>query len=484
MPDADQGLSPHVLFVDDERMLHDVVTRLLDRHGIRVTVASSGAEAIRLLGEQPFDLVLSDYQMPEMDGLELLGHVRETHPALPVVIITGYANVQHAVRAMKAGAVDYLPKPFSTEVLVERVKRQLAKAAEGAEASPADEPAAPAATAKRRKTSGSAGGPAFIGEHPKVQELKAFLPRLAQSGASVFVHGESGVGKEVVARMVHAASDRADGPFVALNCANLPSELVESHLFGHKKGAFTGAVADMVGAFGQADGGTLLLDEVTEVALPVQAKLLRVLQEGEFQRVGSEKTTRVDVRVVATSNRDLRQAVAEGAFREDLYHRLAVFPLHVPPLRERRSDIALLTEHFASHYAAVYGLPEKTLSPALLRRFEAYAWPGNVRELSNMLHRGVVLAAERTTIEEDDVHNPFFSDAPALPAPGWPDDDDAPQTLAEMERLMILRALEENDHNQERTAEQLGISARTIRNKLKRYREEGVLPEPSLRPTG
>ena len=319
-----------------------------------------------------------------------------------------------------------------------------------------------------------------MGEHPTVVELKAFLPRLAGSRAPVFVHGESGTGKEVVARLVHEQSPRADGPFVALNCANLPSELVESHLFGHKKGAFTGAVDDMTGAFGRADGGTLLLDEVTEVALPVQAKLLRVLQEGEFQRVGAEKTTRVDVRVVATSNRDLGQAVAEGTFREDLYHRLAVFPLHVPPLRERRSDVSLLAAHFAAQYAAQYGLPEKTLAPALLREFEAYHWPGNVRELGNMLHRGVVLAAERATIEREDVLNPFFSDGPALAAPGWLDGEGAPQTLADMERVMILRALGDNDDNQERAAEQLGISARTIRNKLKRYREEGLLPETSL----
>ncbi|MDT0632354.1 sigma-54-dependent transcriptional regulator [Rubrivirga litoralis] len=482
MPSSSVSDRPQVLVVDDERLLHNVMSRFLGRHGIDVTSCTSGPEALDVLAEQPIDLVLSDFQMPEMDGLELLAQIRERYPALPVIIITGYANVQHAVRAMSSGAVDYLPKPFSTDVLLERVRRHLAAP-----------PAPPATNGKASKAGGRGGAgrsragrggaasaPAFVGEHPTVVELKAFLPRLAGSQAPVFVHGESGTGKEVVARLVHEQSPRAGGPFVALNCANLPSELVESHLFGHKKGAFTGAVDDMTGAFGRADGGTLLLDEVTEVALPVQAKLLRVLQEGEFQRVGAEKTTRVDVRVVATSNRDLGQAVAEGLFREDLYHRLAVFPLHVPPLRERRSDVPLLADHFATQYATQYGLPEKTLAPALLREFEAYHWPGNVRELGNMLHRGVVLAAERTTIEREDVLNPFFSDGPSLSAPGWLDGEDAPQTLADMERVMILRALGEHDQNQERAAEQLGISARTIRNKLKRYREEGLLPESSL----
>ena len=474
MPSAPVPDRPQVLVVDDERLLHNVMSRFLGRHGIDVTSCTSGPEALEVLAERPVDLVLSDFQMPGMDGLELLAQVRERYPALPVIIITGYANVQHAVRAMSSGAVDYLPKPFSTDVLLERVRLHLA-------APPPAAPAAPAAPAKGRGRGGAGRStPAFVGEHPTVVELKAFLPRLAGSRAPVFVHGESGTGKEVVARLVHEQSPRADGPFVALNCANLPSELVESHLFGHKKGAFTGAVDDMTGAFGRADGGTLLLDEVTEVALPVQAKLLRVLQEGEFQRVGAEKTTRVDVRVVATSNRDLGQAVAEGTFREDLYHRLAVFPLHVPPLRERRSDVPLLAAHFAAQYAAQYGLPEKTLAPALLREFEAYHWPGNVRELGNMLHRGVVLAAERATIEREDVLNPFFSDGPTLAAPGWLDGEGAPQTLADMERVMILRALGDNDDNQERAAEQLGISARTIRNKLKRYREEGLLPETSL----
>ncbi len=471
--------SPRVLLVDDERLLHGVVSRLLGRHGIEVTSCTSAQQALDALDGAAFDLVVTDFQMPEMDGLELLARIRDREPGLPVVMITGHASVQHAVRAMSRGVVDYLPKPFTTEVLLECVQRHLNRAA--AEAS---EPAV--RTPRPRPAASGTGRPptVFVGEHPSVQRMLELLPRLAHSRAPVFVHGESGTGKEVLARLVHEQSDRSAGPFVALNCANLPSELVESHLFGHKKGAFTGAVADMVGAFGRAHGGTILLDEVTEIALPVQAKLLRVLQEDEFQQVGSDAVTRVDVRVVATSNRDLQRAVADGSFREDLYHRLAVFPLSVPPLRERRSDVALLAEHFAEHFCRQYGLPPKRVGAALLRQLEAYDWPGNVRELSNMIHRGVVLAAERPVIERDDVLNVFFSDGPTLARPVGVTGAEAPQTLDAMERVMILRALEESGQNQERAAEQLGISARTIRNKLKRYREEGHLPKRELQRVG
>ena len=469
---------PRVLLVDDERLLHGVVSRLLGRHGIEVTSCTSARQALDALDGAGFDLVVTDFQMPEMDGLELLARIRDRDPGLPVVMITGHATVQHAVRAMSRGVVDYLPKPFTTEVLLECVQRHLDRAQHA-------EPPPDAAPAPRARPAASGPGRAptvFVGEHPSVRRMLELLPRLAHSRAPVFVHGESGTGKEVLARLVHEQSDRSAGPFVALNCANLPSELVESHLFGHKKGAFTGAVADMVGAFGRAHGGTILLDEVTEIALPVQAKLLRVLQEDEFQRVGSDAVTRVDVRVVATSNRDLQRAVADGSFREDLYHRLAVFPLSVPPLRERRSDVALLAEHFANHFCRQYGLPSKRVGAALLRQLEAYDWPGNVRELSNMVHRGVVLAAERPVIERDDVLNAFFSDGPtfARPVAGA----EAPQTLDAMERVMILRALEGSGQNQERAAEQLGISARTIRNKLKRYREEGHLPQRELQGAG
>jgi DNA-binding NtrC family response regulator len=468
---------PHILVVDDEQLLHGVMERLLTRHGMRVTSCSSAPQAMEVLRTDDVDLVITDFAMPEMNGFELLAHVREEYAHINVIIITGHANVQHAVQAMAHGAVDYLPKPFSTAALVERVQQHLAAPADEAEESEAEaSPApAPARPSKRKKQATAKKKTAFIGEHARVQELRRLIPRLARSKAPVFIHGESGTGKEIVSRIVHEASDRADGPFVAINCANLPRELVESHLFGHRKGAFTGAVDDVVGAFEQAEGGTLLLDEVTEIELTVQAKLLRVLQEQEYHRVGDPKPRKADVRIVATSNRDLKAAVEEGTFREDLYHRLAVFPLTLPPLRARSSDVALLAEHFVAKYCTLYGLPEKTVAPDLLQQFERYDWPGNVRQLENLLHRGVVMAADADTIEAGDVLNEFFSASHATPsAAGFPltHSDGTRITIEEMERRMILEALADNDNNQREAAEQLGICARTIRNKLKKYREE------------
>jgi len=488
--DTSSSDAPHVLAVDDEVLIHGVLERLFTREGIQVTTCSNGKDAIELLDEQDFDLVLTDFMMPKMDGLELLAHIREHYPAISVVMITAHDNVQHAVQAMRKGAVDYIPKPFSTTELVDRVQkvlrqREITAAAasthlngDGASGeAPALSASDPSdAAANDADTSVHDASVEFIGEHESIQQIKRMLPRVAQSQAPVFVHGESGTGKEILSRLIHETSERADAPYVTINCANLPSELVESHLFGHVKGAFTGAVDDMVGAFEKADGGTLLLDEVTEVDLAVQAKLLRVLQEQEFQKVGASEKQSVDVRVIATSNRDLQQAVQDNDFREDLYHRLAVFPLHVPPLRGRLSDIPRLAEHFVDKYTSLYGFPTKTLAPDLLQYFQSYRWPGNVRELENMIHRGVVLAADKECITQDDVLNDFFSDR------GTPSDADkvdaileekGTMTIAEMERKMILRTLAKEDVSQKRAAEKLGISARTIRNKLQQYRDEG-----------
>ena len=329
MPEASQGDQAHILFVDDEQMLHSVMERLFSRHGVQVTSCSDAVHAVDLLKEHEFDLVLTDFKMPKMDGLELLAHIRQEYPWMKVIMMTAHANVQHAVRAMRSGVVDYLPKPFATTELVERVRKHLEAR---------EEPAPRAAAEKKRPTSQkeSPSNTVFIGEHPSVQKLKELLPRVAQSRAPVFINGESGTGKEIVARLVHEISSRADAPYVTINCANLPRELVESHLFGHRKGAFTGAIDDMEGAFERADGGTLLLDEITEMSDDCQAKLLRVLQEGEFERVGGNETVSVDVRIVAATNRDLEKAIGEEKFRQDLYYRLNVFRIETPPLRARR----------------------------------------------------------------------------------------------------------------------------------------------------
>ncbi len=429
---------------------------------MEVVSCSTATQAMEILKDQAFDLVVTDFMMPDMDGLELLAHIRQEYPETRVIMITAHANVQHAVRTMQYGAIDYIAKPFATADLVERVKASLA--------TPAEAPEKPKTRAKApaKKTRAKVS---FIGEAPNVQRLKERLPRVAKNRAPVFIQGESGTGKEVLARQIHLMSDRAEGPYVTINCANLPRELVESHLFGHRKGAFTGAIDDMVGAFERAHGGTLLLDEITEVEPAVQAKLLRVLQEREFQRVGTTEPQKVDVRVIATSNRNVGEAIAEGVFREDLYHRLSVFPLMVPPLRERISDVPLLAKHFVHKYCELYGLPEKTISRDLMRRFKSHPWPGNVRQLENMVQRGVILSADEDVIEVEHVFDEFFAEAEANGTGRLP--DEKMQTIEDMERYMILQALSESGNNQQLAAERLGISARTIRNKLRKYREEG-----------
>ncbi len=467
-PTPAPGPEPRVLFVDDELPLRSVVTRLLSRRGVDVVSVGDAVSAVERLREEPFDLLLTDFQMPDMDGFALLAHVREHYPDLPAIMMTGHASVQHAVQAMNGGAVDYLPKPFSTDALADRVLGQIRARRE-----------APPAT--RRETSRAPGTPSrgatrpapdLLGEHPAIVRLRALADRIAPSAAPVFIHGESGTGKEVFARFLHARSGVA-GPFVAINCANLPRELVESALFGHRKGAFTGATEHHTGVFEEADGGTLLLDEVTEIAPEVQAKLLRVLQEGEVQPVGAPRPKPVRVRVVATTNRDLGAAMSAGLFREDLYHRLAVFPVSLPPLRDRGDDVRLLAERFVETYRALYGYGPKRIADDLMARFLAADWPGNVRQLENMVHRGVVLSADSDVIARGDVEHAFLTDATSVGGNLDRVRSKAVRTLDVMEREMILQALADSEGNQQVAAERLGISDRTIRNKLRRYRDEG-----------
>jgi len=454
----------HILFVDDEQLLHNLFQRLFSRHGIEVTSCISAEQAIEELKNQSFDLVVTDFMMPDMDGFGLLGHIRENYPGTRVIMITAHANVQHAVRMMQHGAIDYIPKPFSTAELVERVQASLARDPE--QLAPPEVDARASSLTKESKLS-------YIGEAPSIERLKEVLPRVSKNTAPVFIQGESGTGKEILARLIHEMSDRSSGPYLTINCANLPRELVESHLFGHRKGAFTGAIDNMTGAFETADGGTLLLDEITEIDLNIQAKLLRVLQEQEFQTIGSNDVKKVNVRVIATSNRNLAEAIQTGTFREDLYHRLAVFPLTVPPLRDHMSDIPILVEHFVEKYCSLYQLGTKEVSDKLFERFSSYDWPGNVRELENMVQRGVLLSAERRSIKVIDVYDDFFTDAGRLRTSENGSTNPKLSTIEDMERYMILQALSDTNNNQQAAADKLGISARTIRNKLRKYREEG-----------
>jgi len=461
-----------ILIVDDDQNMRIALFETLSRGGYEASVAESGRMALEMMGRSAPDLVISDIGMPEMDGIALLKKIREEWPHIPVMLITGHASIETAVEAMKCGACDYLVKPFPLDVIEDSVKRALVNGFRVEVPLPGNgnSAALPAGRSTKRP---------LIGEDPKLKLLMDRARTVASSKATVLILGESGTGKEVFARYIHEHSDRANGPFVALNCAALPETLLESELFGHEKGAFTGAVASKKGKFELADGGTLLLDEIGEIPLHLQAKLLRVLQEEEVDRLGGRAPVKVDVHVIATTNRSLEAAVKDGDFREDLYYRLNVIPLRLPPLRERPGDIMLLAEHFIKKYSKQYNRVVKQMSDEARERFLAYDWPGNVREMENLVERAVLLSSS----EKLEVHD-FWVDeqVPAVAAAGGartaPASFSLPPdvtTLKDMERQMILQALQKTDNNRTQAAKILGVSVRTLRNKLQEYRQHGVI---------
>ena len=372
-----------VLVVDDKEFMRDSIAATLTRAGLQVAVAPDGNAAARAIADRRPDVVLTDLQMPGMTGLELLAEVKRLDEQIPVVLMTAFATVQTAVEAMKIGAFDYIMKPFDGD----RLEATVMRAAEHARLVREN---AVLETRLESSRSGAAAGPLLVGESEPMRRLCESIARIAQSQGTVLVCGESGVGKEVVAQTIHAHSPRAKGPMLSLNCAALSASLLESELFGHEKGAFTGADRLRKGRFELADGGTLLLDEISEIAPQIQAKLLRVLQERAFERVGSSLTQRTDVRVIATTNRDLQASVAAGAFRQDLFFRLNVLPLHVPALRERCEDVPLLCDHFLGLVARREGRPSKRFDDRALAVLRSYAWPGNVRELYNVCERASI----------------------------------------------------------------------------------------------
>lgn len=468
-----------ILVVDDEQNMRIALFEALSRNGYEVVVAENGLMALDVYDKNPIDLVIADIKMPEMDGIELLGHLKGKNSDLPVVIITGYATVDNAVEAMKRGAFDYILKPFPVEVIEDTVARVFASL----DAEPIVSKTFP------RKKGGAKQTKPIIGQDEKLLQLMQRAKSVASSKATVLVLGESGTGKEVFARYIHNESDRCNGPFVALNCAALPEGLLESELFGHEKGSFTGAIVSKKGKFELADGGTLLLDEIGEVPLHLQAKLLRVLQEEEVDRLGGKAPVKIDVHVVATTNRNLEEAVKEGIFREDLYYRLNVIPLRLPSLKERKVDIPLLADHFIEKYSLQYSKENKKLSESSFERFLSYSWPGNVREMENLVERAVLLCAG-DTLEPwdfwDDVDVPVHKAVPSDTAnsDAIPSDQergfsfnaggDMP-SLKEVERQMILQALLKTDNNRTHAAKMLGISVRTLRNKLHEYRSQGLI---------
>ncbi len=471
-------MSGRIVVIDDDKLLLDFMEEHLSMNKFEVSTFESPVKALSFIEEKEPDLVISDVKMNEMSGDEVLAHIRNNHSKTGVILMTGFGNINHSVNAIRRGAFDYITKPFTSREILARVNRYYESSEKDQEQRAVRDnsgSATPKASLAARKDNGSkqrqpASGKkvVMVGENKNIRKLIALLPRIARNQAPVLIQGESGTGKEVYAHLIQQESDRAHEPYVKINCANLPSELVESTLFGHVKGAFTGAINDRKGAFDEADGGTLLLDEITEIDIKIQAKLLRVLQEKEFQRVGSQKPIKVDVRIISTTNLNIREAINEGRFREDLYYRLNVFPIVIPPLRERQEDIPLLTQYLIDRYTEQYGLPDKKPSEELISFLMEQEWKGNVRELDNKIHRGVILAHDKSEITIDDVEDQLFSqaveelksdvlsDLPLMP-------------IEEMELMMIKKALERTRGHQKKAASLLGISDRTIRNKIKSF---------------
>ncbi len=435
------SVKPTVMVVEDDAGLREALADTLELNGYAVRLCASAEEALRALEQGLPGLLLSDVQMPGADGHALLQAVKGRHPELPVVLMTAYGQIEKAVQAMQDGAADYLLKPFEPERLLAVVARHFRQ---------------PAAVEQDD----------LVANDPATLALLALARRVAATDATVLLTGESGVGKEVFARYIHRHSPRASRPFVAVNCAAIPDNLLEATLFGYEKGAFTGATSAQSGKFEQSQGGVILLDEISELPLPLQAKLLRVLQEKEVERVGGRAPVALDIRVLAATNCDLAARVRAGRFREDLYYRLNVFPLEIPPLRARRGDIPALAMHCLQKYTGTVGRSGLRFSEAALAALAAYDWPGNVRELGNVVQRAMILASGQVI---EPVHLMLPENAAAGPGPT------PVRSIRDMEREAILSALASCDGSRKRAAESLGMSERTLRYKLQRLREKGEL---------
>jgi two-component system response regulator FlrC len=443
-----------VLIVEDDPALGEALCDTLELAGYPVQLAAEGGTALDILAQQSVGMVVSDVQMRPMDGHSLLRKIKQAYPNLPVLLMTAYGTIEKAVKAIHEGAVDYLVKPFEAQVLIDKVAGNILSVAVDSGQEP-------------------------VVQDPRSQEILALARRVAQTEATVMLNGESGTGKEVFARYIHQHSNRHAGPFIAINCAAIPENMLEAVLFGYEKGAFTGAYQTTPGKFEQAQSGTLLLDEISEMSLPLQAKLLRVLQEKELERLGGRKLMELDVRVLATTNRNLRHEVAAGRFREDLFYRLNVFPITLPPLRERRDDILPLATHLLlKHLPQGRAIPQ--FSTAAQQHLLCHDWPGNVRELDNLIQRALILLenevidSETLCFEESRSVLVNAQETSACTPGSVAPAGRLPEDLRSLEEQMILDALEQGRGSRKRVAQRLGISERTLRYKIARMREAGI----------
>jgi two-component system response regulator AtoC len=434
-----------ILIVDDELLMRNFLTEALKRKGIEAISVESGEKALKVIQEQSFDMVITDMKMPGITGIDVLKKVKEISPQTLVIVVTAFGTIENAVEAMKLGAFYYLIKPFSLESLmanIEKANQHVVLVEENH---------------YLRQQVGVNASRQVVAESPAMQQVLKDIERIAKSNASVFINGETGTGKEVIAHLVHYNSGRASQPFIKVNCAAVPDTLVESEFFGHEKGAFTGAANKRLGRFELANGGTLLLDEVTEIPIVLQSKLLRVIQEQEFERVGGSKPIKVDVRLISTSNRDVREAITNKFLREDLYYRLNVVPLYLPPLRERLEDIIPLANLFIEQICQENHTEKKKLSDSAQKKLLAYRWPGNVRELANVIERSVVMDPGKI-IQGDHLY---------LEGPGV--NLTAGKTIQELEKQLIVETLQLHQ-NKTKVAETLGISVKALRDKLEEYK--------------
>lgn len=444
-------MSEQILLVEDDTPLRNALAETLSLADYEVLEASDGSAALEILDKCEVDAVVSDYQMQPMNGSELLARLRSTRPGLPFVLMTAYGTIQHAIDSIRDGASDYIVKPFDAPTLIDKLSQVISSDESSAE---------------------------MIASDPATRRVLGFAERVASTDATVLLTGESGTGKEVFAKYIHRCSERADGPFVALNCAAIPENMLEAILFGHEKGAFTGAHVARAGKFEQAQGGTLLLDEISEIEAGLQAKLLRVLQEREVERVGARECIRLDVRVLATSNRDLGDCVRRGQFREDLFYRLSVFPLHLPPLRNRPADILPLAKHFLDKHCRDLRVTP-TISADATKALLEYQWPGNVRELHNLMERALILnPGDQITANGLAFEPGMLPVDEAMSTSDFRSDSDGDSklrtNLQSVEGQLVLDALEHAGGCRKSAAAALGVSPRTLRYKLAKLRDAGV----------